>query len=118
MENAIFVKDACFYVKDGQVAVSFDEENAILADRAVYDGKNTLLLAGVDNKVFAVQNIVPEVRSILKNAGEVMVILEKDNEIAGAYELPLEYNEKLDFEDNFVSEAKDFCEFVTELAIS
>lgn len=114
MENVIFVENACFYVKDGKAAVSI-EDVPVLADSAVYDDKNTLLLAGVDGKTYAVQNIVPDVRMVLKDSDDIMVILEKDNDIAGAYELPLKHNETLGFEDNFANGAKDFYKFVEDL---
>lgn len=115
MENVIFIENACFYVKDGQVAVSF-ADTAVLAERTVYDGKNTLALYGIDGKIYVVQNIVPDVREILKKSQNIMVVLEQGGKIAGAYEVFLLINDSLDFEDNFNQEAKGFFADMLKLA--
>lgn len=106
--------DACFYLNENEVAV-FLNNSALAADSAVYDGKNTLVLLGVDNKNYAVQNIVPEVRKVLAQADSLMVILGNGEEIFDMYELKLQHNDNLGFEDTFFESASKFYEDMVKL---
>lgn len=111
MKNVNFVDYAVFFMKDGKVAVSFNLEDVkVLADRAFYDGANTLVLSGVDGVLYVVQNIVPEVRIVLDRQTEIMVILQEKNNIVASYELSLQRLSGVSFEDTFVEEAQKLCE--------
>lgn len=110
MENACYVNHAEFYVKNQETAIAFDmEEVQPLADKAAYDGKNTLVLLGINNTQFIVQNIVPEVRESLQKQSTIMVILRQKGEIQAAYSLKLETDNNLGFADTFSEQSQQLC---------
>lgn len=113
-KNVIMIDEACFYLKESGVAV-FLNNLAVLAESAVYDGRNTLVLTSGDGKNYAVQNIVPEVRKVLAEADNLMVILGNGEEISDAYELKLQHNDNLGFEDTFFENASKFYEDMVKL---
>ncbi|MBR1915054.1 MAG: hypothetical protein IJ830_01240 [Alphaproteobacteria bacterium] len=106
-EDNDFLDEFVFYINDDQVAVSINNID-INAEKAIYDGKNILYLKTPEDKSYALQNIVPEVRSILKKSNELTIILLKDQEFVDAYELELKIDETLSEEDVFSDEAGKF----------
>ena len=112
--DVIFLKECMFYVKDDEVALEVYED--FRANKIVYDGKNTLVLTDNKNGRFIVQNIVFDVRRLLKKDKTLMIIHSKDDEIEDVYELKIHVNENSIFKDDLREKAKEFFEKVYEEA--
>lgn len=110
----IFLKDCMFYVKDDDVALEVYED--FRANKVVYDGKNTLVLTDNKKGSFIVQNIIFDVRRLLRKDKQLMVIHSKDDEIEDVYELRIHVNEDSIFKDDLREKAKEFFEKVYEEA--
>ena len=109
-----FIKNCYFYVNEGEVALEvFDE---FKADKVVYDGKNTLVLFDGDKGCFIVKNILPNIRKLLKDDVDLLVIHSKDDEIEDVYELKIKVNKDTIFKDDFYEKAQEFFEKVYQEA--
>lgn len=103
-----------FLVKDSELAISLDcPSNAI--KRLVWDCKNVIILEFTDGNKFALINILPNIRDLLRNAKSVLVIFNQNNEIVDAYDVELIKNDAMGYDDLFEAGAISCCKKFEEL---
>ncbi len=89
-----------FFIKDDKILLElYDLQGKFIY--FIYDGKNTIVLNDEKKEEYILENIVPEVRSELKNKEKIMILHNENGEIKEMYVLNIKIDETLSFKDNF-----------------
>ena len=116
----ISIDKGVFFVKNNKIALELYDLNHKFI-KLVYDGKNTIILINEKKEEYTLENIVPEVRSLLKDGETLLVMHNNDNVVKDVYFLKIKLDDKLAFEDNFSEKSKvlveDLKEFIEQSAV-
>ncbi|MBE6462687.1 MAG: hypothetical protein E7005_02880 [Alphaproteobacteria bacterium] len=105
-----------FFVKNDKVALELYDLNKKFV-KFIYDGKNTAILTDENNEEYILENIVFEIRSLLKNGEDLMMLKNENNVVEEIYFLKVKIDDTLAYEDDFneksvklFDEIKDFVD--------
>lgn len=93
-----------FLTDETELAIAVDIA-PVEVEKLVWDTQNTIILTTSDQQEYALINILPNVRKLLAQLNEVMVIFKSGADIKEAFEVALMKDDSLKFEDNLHDEA-------------
>ena len=103
-----------FFVKNDRVALElYDLGKKFI--KLVYDGKNTVILTDENNEEYILENIVYEVRTLLKEGEDLMMMQNENNVVKEIYFLKVKVDNTLTYEDNFSEKSVEVFEELKEL---
>ena len=103
-----------FFVKNDKVALELYDLNKKFV-KFIYDGKNTAILTDENNEEYILENIVFEIRSLLKNGEDLMMLKNENNVVEEIYFLKVKVDNTLTYEDNFSEKSVEVFEELKEL---
>ena len=104
-----------FLVKDDKLAISIDCPTEEIKN-LIWDCKNVIILSCMNDRKYALINILPSIREILEKVATVLVIFKQQNEIISAFDVELIKDNALEFDDLFNDGCISCCEKFEKLA--
>ena len=102
-----------FFVKNDKIALELYDLNKKFT-MLLYDKKNTVVLVDENNEKYILENIVPEIRSLLKDEENIMMLQNENNKVKEIYFLKVKIDDTLVYEDNFNEKSVELFEYISE----
>ncbi len=110
----ISIDRGVFFVKNDRIALELYDLGKKFIE-FVYDGKNTVILTDENHEEYILENIVYEVRTLLKDGEDLMMMQNENNVVKEIYFLKVKVDNTLAFEDNFSEKSVEVFEELKEL---
>lgn len=110
----ISIDRGVFFVKNDRIALELYDLGKKFIE-FVYDGKNTVILTDENHEEYILENIVYEVRTLLKDGEDLMMMQNENNVVKEIYFLKVKVDNTLAFEDNFSEKSTELFDEIKEL---